>query len=82
MKFLLPSRAVDYRHTGLHFRTLAKLETVLNDESLLNDFYTILDEQKAFCHQLLYLLDPECKEGALGELDEIRELFNLVCALA
>ncbi len=60
----------------------AKLETVLNDESLLNDFYTILDEQKAFCHQLLHLLDPECKEGAPGELDEIRELFNLVCALA
>ncbi len=39
----------------------AKLETVLNDESLLNDFYTILDEQKAVALYNAGLSEPEAE---------------------
>ncbi len=37
---------------------------------------------KGVCHQLLHLLDNDCREHALIELDEIRGQFNRVCELA
>lgn len=33
-------------------------------------------------HQLIHLINPSTRETALGELREIREMFNLWCALS
>ncbi len=44
----------------------AKLETVLNDESLLNDFYTILDEQKAFATNCFIFSTLNAKKAPLA----------------
>ncbi len=37
---------------------------------------------KGVCYQLLHLLDKDCRDHAVSELAEIRELFNRVCELA
>jgi hypothetical protein len=37
---------------------------------------------KGILHQLAHLIDEDTKEDAVREISEIRERFNIVCALA
>ncbi len=59
---------------ALHFAMHICYVKQCGSESTISD--------KGVCHQLLHLLDPDCREHALGELAEIRETFNRVCELA
>jgi hypothetical protein len=65
---------VENAFSALHFAMHVCYVKDLGCEATISD--------KGVCHQLLHLLDGDCRAGVLAKLDEIRASFNTVCELA
>ncbi len=59
---------------ALHFSMLVTFIKGLGSEATVGD--------RSICHELVHMLDDNCKEDAIRELSEIRNLFNRICYLA